>query len=471
VLDATVRDTGEIAAEYLDVRFTDGALQRAMRVLLRPIVDMVLALTVTGTALSTIAGELLHGLNESLRDRVALPPRAADDWSLQLTSNCGCLLCGTTLAFASSRGERQKTWPLAQQGREHVMQQGREQVWPLEFTVLKQGSLHKLVISKPERLHEAQIREASEMQARLTEIKDALHNSLHAKFIILSATEQQTTRKQIPVYSFGDSYSNAANQLSAAAQTLAEYMLCICDLPEAALEAIRIADTTHYGSQELQEFRVTALLKLGRNTEAYEAHLKWRLNMLDVAQSEGYRAFVHQQKSQAQDAERQRISQLQFEYSEGSPASQAELEQLRKRFPNLSDAYVQWITQPHRHQLTVIDGEGGETYELFSTGAALEKHDELMGWLGLHDESSPELAEEIRTAIRESGIDPLFMLPIVGNDSSSDCFLLRNDGADAGGVYFWSHDECAVFTPIVSSAAQLFPWLQAQAEAGSTFSL
>jgi 2OG-Fe(II) oxygenase superfamily len=137
---------------------------------LLPIVDMVLALTATRTALPAVAGELLRGLNELLRDRVALPPRAADDWSLQLTSNCSCLLCGTTLAFASSRGERQKIWPLAQQGREHVMQQGREQVWPLEFTVLKQGSPHKLVISKPKRLHEAQIREANEMQARLNEI-------------------------------------------------------------------------------------------------------------------------------------------------------------------------------------------------------------------------------------------------------------------------------------------------------------
>ena len=54
-------------------------------------------------------------------------------------------------------------------------------------------------------------------------------------------------------------------------------MLCICDLPEAALDAIRIADITHQGSDKLLEFRVTALLKLGKNTEAYEAHFKCRL--------------------------------------------------------------------------------------------------------------------------------------------------------------------------------------------------
>ena len=293
----------------------------------------------------------------------------------------------------------------------------------------------------------------------------------HAHFIILSATEQHTARKQVPVYSFGDSYSDAASQLSAAAQTLAEYMLCICDLPEAALDAIRIADTTHHGTQGLQEFRVTALLKLGKNTEAYEAHFKCRLKMLDVAQLEGYRAFVDQHKSKAKNAEQQRISQLKFESTAGNPATQAELDQLRQRFPNLGDSYLQWITQPHRHQLTVIDGEGGETYELFSTGAAQEKHEDLMGWLSLHDESCPELAEEIRTAIQESGIDPLCMLPIVGNESSSDCFLLRTDGPDAGGVYYWSHEECAVFMPVVNDAAQLFPWLQAQAEAGSAFTL
>lgn len=293
----------------------------------------------------------------------------------------------------------------------------------------------------------------------------------HVQFIILSATEQHAARKKITVYSFGDSYSDAASQLSAAAQTLVEYLLCICNLPEAALEAILIADATHQGSHELEEFRVTALLKLGRNTEAYEAHLKYRMNMPDVAQSEGYRAFVDQRKSQAQEAERQRISQLKFEYTEGNPASRAALELLRQRFPNLSDAYVQWITQHHRHKLTVTDGEYGETYELFSASAAQEKHEELLGWLALHDESSPELAEEIRAAIHENGINPLRMLPIVGNDSSSDCFLLRTDGLDAGSVYFWSHDQCAVFTPVVGSADQLFRWLQAQAEAGSTFSL
>jgi hypothetical protein len=132
------------------------------------VVDMMLALTTMHAALSAVISDLTHGLNELLRARVAQPPREADDWSVQLKSKCGCLLCETALASASSRSERQKIWPLAQQGREHVMQQGREQLWPLQFTILKQGSPHKLVITKPIQLHEMHSLEMTEVQMRLT---------------------------------------------------------------------------------------------------------------------------------------------------------------------------------------------------------------------------------------------------------------------------------------------------------------
>lgn len=292
----------------------------------------------------------------------------------------------------------------------------------------------------------------------------------HAMFIIHQAADANAAPPGA-MYSFGDSYRHTASQLAAAAQTVAEYLLCIAGDPEQAMQALAIADATNHGTGQLQQLKVTALLQLKRSTEAYETHLKWRLQMPEVLQSPGYRAFVDQQQTQARSAESQRVSQLRFETAPGSPASESELEQLLRRFPQPPHAYLQWITQAERHQLTVIDGDGSETYELFSISAALDKHEELLGWLSLHDDSSPELAEEIRSAIADSGIDPQHMLPIVGAENASDCFVLRMDGPGAGGIYFWAHDECTVFSPIVDSADQLFPWLQAQARAGATFVL
>lgn len=292
----------------------------------------------------------------------------------------------------------------------------------------------------------------------------------HATFIIASAADQDTAHPG-PAYHFGDSYGNAAQQLATAAQTLAEFLLCIAQQPAQALHAIQIADATHHGTRELQQFKVTSLLQLHRTAEAYETHRHWSLQMPEVLESPGYRAFIDHQQTQARDAESQRISQLQFAYAPGTPATDSDIAALRQHFAQPSAAYLQWITQPERHQLTVTDGEYSETYELFSIAAALEKHGELMDWLALHDDSSPELAQEIHAAIADSGIDPRHMLPIVGDENASDCFLLRTDGPDAGAIYFWSHGECTVFSPIVASADQLFPWLQARAQAGDTFVL
>lgn len=291
----------------------------------------------------------------------------------------------------------------------------------------------------------------------------------HAMFIITQAAENAT--QPDTAYSFGDSYRATASQLAAAAQTVAEYLLCIAGDPAQALEAMRIADATNHGTQQLEQLKVTALIQLDRATEAYETHLKWSLQMPEVLESPGYRAFIDHQQTQARDAESLRISQLQFTYAPGTPASDSDIAALRQHFPQLSAAYLQWITQPERHQLTVADGEHSETYQLLGVEAALAKHGELLDWLALHDDSSPELAREIHAAIADSGIAPRHMLPIVGDENASDCFLLRTDGPDAGTVYFWAHDECTVFSPVVASADQLFPWLRARAQAGDTFVL
>lgn len=301
----------------------------------------------------------------------------------------------------------------------------------------------------------------------------------HAGFIIDSAAAQGGDVYRMHTgsnaYHFGDSYAGAPRQLSAAAQTLAEHRLHIAGQPEAALAAIAISDSTSHGTQQIEEYRASALLQLGRRDEAYQTHRTWRLAMPEVLADPGYQAFVAREEGEASAAERERLAALRFEYAPGPNAAEADLALLRQRFPaalQVSAAYLQWLTTPGQpHQLTVVDGEYRQDYTLFSVRAALDKHAELLDWLGLHTHSSPELAAEIRQAIADDGIDPARMLPIVGDADVPDCFLLRTDGPDAGAVYFWSHDQCALFEHIVDSPDQLFPWLRARAEAGETFSL
>jgi hypothetical protein len=303
----------------------------------------------------------------------------------------------------------------------------------------------------------------------------------HCVAIITSAEQQNTGPFYMHTgsssYYFGDSYAGAPAQLAAAAQTMAEYALCIANEPEQALQAIALADSTSSGTTQIQQFRVTALLQLGRTAEAHACHRQWSLRMPDVLDDPVYQNYIQREAAQANDTERQRIGALRFEYAQGESATAAQLDLLREHFPAVLDnascaAYVHWISAPDQsHQLTVVDGEYRQSYQLFSIPQALEKHAEIMDWLGLHDDSSPELAAEIRQAIANDGIDPLSMLPIVGDENSSDCFLLRTAGPDVGAVYFWSHEESALFNPIVAGAEQLFAWLRAQAESGYTFSL
>ncbi|WP_369939484.1 hypothetical protein [Xanthomonas medicagonis] len=301
----------------------------------------------------------------------------------------------------------------------------------------------------------------------------------HAGFILARAAEQGGAAYRMSTggagYSFGDRYDGAAPQLAGAAQTVAEYLLCIAGEPEQALQMIEVAETTGYANTRLREFQVAALLQLGRHAEAYPIHRNWRLQMPEVMEQAAYRAFLEQEQAQRREAERQRIAGLRFAYEEGVPASPAELQQLRERFPaalEVSAAYRCLLGESGQPRaLSVIDGEQRQRYALFTVAQALVKHEDFIGWLHMHDDSSPEFAQDIHRAIAESGIEPLHMLPIVGDEDASDCFMLRTNGPDAGAVYFWSHEEYAVFVPIVDDVAQLFPWLRAEAESGNTFSL
>ena len=74
--------------------------------------------------------------------------RRADDWSIQAGSACECAYCKTAGEFVRSASESCKIWPLAAPLRDHVIHSFGPLGLPLTFELRKQGSPHKLVITK-----------------------------------------------------------------------------------------------------------------------------------------------------------------------------------------------------------------------------------------------------------------------------------------------------------------------------------
>jgi 2OG-Fe(II) oxygenase superfamily len=85
--------------------------------------------------------------------------RAKDDWAIVAEAPCHCLHCQPVMQFLLAKNETQARWGMAEKNRRHVVYKYGELGLPLDFTVLKEGSPHKLVASKNPRLHlEAQAR-------------------------------------------------------------------------------------------------------------------------------------------------------------------------------------------------------------------------------------------------------------------------------------------------------------------------
>jgi hypothetical protein len=122
----------------------------------------------TTIGIDTIATHARDALVASL----AQPPRAADDWSINglATSTC-CEDCATLAAFLADPLARQLTWPLAKPRRQHIHHRLDEAELPVTHTTTRQGSPHKLVLTKTPELHrrDAERRRATERSLTIVE--------------------------------------------------------------------------------------------------------------------------------------------------------------------------------------------------------------------------------------------------------------------------------------------------------------
>jgi len=117
--------------------------------IISPEVANIMAVTYQGLYTS-LRKYIVAGIKEELVNGVPQP----NDYSIKTKITCDCALCKIALEFVHSRTETTKIWPLAQQSRDHVMQVFSNLDLPIELSVKKEGSPHKLVLHKSKNLYQ-----------------------------------------------------------------------------------------------------------------------------------------------------------------------------------------------------------------------------------------------------------------------------------------------------------------------------
>ena len=109
---------------------------------------------------------LRHYIRDNLQQELARGLRSPNDWSIQTPLGCKCDWCKTATAFLQDSTEAKRVWPVVQDGRNHIHNIFDRLELPVDLSVEKKGSPHKLVMVKTSRLY-------TDAKARFDKIEDA----------------------------------------------------------------------------------------------------------------------------------------------------------------------------------------------------------------------------------------------------------------------------------------------------------
>ncbi|MBR9909176.1 MAG: 2OG-Fe(II) oxygenase [Gammaproteobacteria bacterium] len=116
-------------------------------------------------------GHLLNHAVAQLEARIAKGNREQDDWSIETASTCGCEDCKQLNAFLSSRTTTVLTWPLNKERRRHIHGTIDGMGVPVTHNTRREGSPHKLILTKTEKLFTRDQQELEDTRARLTKLR------------------------------------------------------------------------------------------------------------------------------------------------------------------------------------------------------------------------------------------------------------------------------------------------------------
>jgi hypothetical protein len=111
--------------------------------------------------------DLAAACGARLRARLSRPPRADDDWSIELAGGCACALCGTLATFLEDPARRSFEWPLAKEGRRHIHSRIDVNELPVRHGTRRQGRPFTLVLTKTQELFERERRARARDEADL----------------------------------------------------------------------------------------------------------------------------------------------------------------------------------------------------------------------------------------------------------------------------------------------------------------
>lgn len=119
-------------------------------------------------------GDIARYAAQQLSAELATAPRDPDDWSMTLPLGCDCKECTTLAAFLADPTERVLSWPLAQQGRDHVERQLRAAEAPVAGHTIKKGRPYTLQLTKTADLFHRETTRRQRAQTDLTRLTDVL---------------------------------------------------------------------------------------------------------------------------------------------------------------------------------------------------------------------------------------------------------------------------------------------------------
>lgn len=100
------------------------------------------------------ADTIAQHCHQALQAELAQPQRAPDDWSItEFDPGSCCDDCKALAVFLTDPAAQQTTWPLAKPRRQHIHRRIDDAELPVTHRTTRQGSPHKLVLTKTLELH------------------------------------------------------------------------------------------------------------------------------------------------------------------------------------------------------------------------------------------------------------------------------------------------------------------------------
>ena len=126
-------------------------------------------ISISGAGSDILAAET----SRRLRERLARPRRAPDDWSIPAPAGCGCELCARLDAFLTDREQRVLEWPIVTASRSHVHSRIDSAELPVSHVTRRQGRPYTLVLTKQDALFTREREERERDEADLAALEHA----------------------------------------------------------------------------------------------------------------------------------------------------------------------------------------------------------------------------------------------------------------------------------------------------------